>query len=148
MTLDDPMTFTRPITVKANKTLAADMELLETICENNEQIVSHLSGGNGFQLSPEALAKYAGTYEITPGHEAVVTVDGESLLLHLSPSGDIQTLAAQSETTFVGRGNGAEVLTGDQVEFVKDSKGVTGLTLRGRNGERKAVRKGAAPGGR
>jgi hypothetical protein len=148
MTLDDPKTFTRPIIVKANKTLAADMELLETICENNDQIVSHLSGGNGFRLSPEALAKYAGTYEVTPGHEAVVTVDGESLVLHLSPSGDVQTLAPQSETTFVGRGNGTEVLTGDQVEFVEDSRGVRGLTLHARNGEQNAVRKGAAPGGR
>jgi len=148
MTLDDPKTFTRPITVKADKTLAADMELLETICENNDQIVSHLSGGNGFRLSPEALAEYAGTYEVKPGHEAVVTVDGESLVLHLNPSGDVQILAPQSETTFVGRGNGTEVLTGDQVEFVKDSRGVTGLTLRARNGEQNAVRKGAAPGGR
>src|ERR1700730_2908137 len=32
MTLDDPKTFTRPITLKADKTLVADTELLETIC--------------------------------------------------------------------------------------------------------------------
>jgi hypothetical protein len=145
MTLDDAKTFTRPITVKANKTLAADMELMETICENNEQIVSHLSGGSGFRLSREALARYAGTYEVAPGHEAAITIDGESLVLHLSPSGDIQTLAPQSETVFVGRGNGTEVLTGDQVEFLKNSSGaVTGLALHARNGEQKAVRRNTA----
>jgi hypothetical protein len=145
MTLDDAKTFTRPITVKANKTLAADMELMETICENNQQIVSHLSGGSGFRLSREALARYAGTYEVAPGHEAAITIDGESLVLHLSPSGDIQTLAPQSETVFVGRGNGTEVLTGDQVEFLKNSSGaVTGLALHARNGEQKAVRRNTA----
>ena len=144
MTLEDSKTFTRPITVKANKTLAADMELMETICENNDQIVSHLSGGSGFRLPAQTLARYAGTYEVAPGHEALISVDGESLVMHLSPSGDMQTLAPQSETIFVGRGNGTEVLTGDQVVFVKDSAGaVTGLTLRARNGEQKAVRKGA-----
>jgi hypothetical protein len=144
MTLDDPKTFTRPITLKADKTLVADTELLETICEN-EQIAPHLVGGNGFRLAPETLAKYAGTYEVAAGREAVVTVDGESLVLRLSASGDVQTLAPQSETTFVGRGNGTEVLTGDQVEFVKDSSGaVTGLILHARRGEQKAVRKGAA----
>ena len=143
MTLEDPKTFTKPITLKAAKTLVADTELLETICEN-EGIAPHLVGGNGFRLAPEALAKYAGTYEVTPGHEAVVTVDGESLILHLSPSGDVQNLAAQSETTFVGRGNGTELLTGDQFEFVKDSGGaVTGLNLHTRRGEQKAVRKGS-----
>src|SRR5262249_3302548 len=33
MTLEDPKTFTKPITFKADKTLVADTELLETICE-------------------------------------------------------------------------------------------------------------------
>src|ERR1700693_4588071 len=73
MTLDDPKTFTRPFTLKAVKTLSPDTELLETICEN-ERIAPHLVGGNGFRLTPEALAKYTGTYEVAPGREAMVTV--------------------------------------------------------------------------
>src|SRR5579864_5671201 len=148
MIIDDSKTFAQPITFKADKTLVADTELLETICEN-ERIAPHLVGGNGFRLAPQALAKYAGTYEIAAGREAMVTVDGESLVLKLSASGDVQTLAAQSETTFVGRGNGTELLTGDQFEFVKDASGaVTGLNLHARSGEQKAVRKGAAAGAR
>jgi Domain of unknown function (DUF3471) len=148
MTIDDAKTFTRPFTLKAVKTLAPDTELLETICEN-ERIAPHLVGGNGFKLSPESLAKYAGTYEVAPGREAVITVDGESLVLRLSASGDVQPLAPQTETTFVGRGNGTELLTGDQVEFAKDPSGaITGLTLHARRGEQKAVRKGAAPSAR
>ena len=148
MTLDDPKTFTRPFTLKADKTLVADTELLETIC-NNEAIAPHLVGGNGLRLGPEALAKYAGTYEIAPGRDAVVSVDGESLVLKLGATGDVQVLAPQSETIFVARGNGTQVLTGDQVEFVKGSTGaVTGLTLHARRGEQKGVRKDATPGNR
>ncbi len=148
MTLEDPKTFSKPITFKADKTLVADTDLLETVCEN-ERIAQHLVGGNGFRLTSEALAKYAGTYEVAPGREALITVDGESLVLKLSRSGDIQTLAAQSDTIFVGRGNGTEVLTGDKVEFARDSGGaITGLTLHARRGEQKAVRKGASPGAR
>ena len=144
MTVEDSKTFARPITFKANKTLVADTELLETICEN-EGIAPHLVGGNGYRIAPETLAKYAGTYEIAPGRDALVTVDGGSLVLHLTASGDTQSLAPQSETNFVGRGNGTELLTGDQFEFVKDSSGaVTALNLHARRGEQKAVRTGAA----
>ena len=148
MTLEDSKTFTKSITFKAEKTLAADTELLETICEN-ELIAPHLVGGNGFRLSAAALAKYAGTYEIAPGREAVVTVDGQSLLLRLTASGDVQPLAPESETIFAGRGNGTELLTGDKTEFFRDASGAfTGLALHARRGEQKAVRKGAAPSAR
>jgi hypothetical protein len=152
MTLEDPKAFTKPITFKADKTLVADTELLETICEY-EQFAHHLSGSNGFRLAAEALAKYAGTYEIAPGREAIVTVDGESLVLKLSATGEVEPLVAQSETTFVS------TLFGARVEFVKDSSGtVTGFTMRTGTGlglgerapsEQKAVRKGGpAPAGR
>jgi Domain of unknown function (DUF3471) len=145
MTLEDPKTFTRPITFKADKTLVADTELLETICEY-ENHAQHLVGGERFKLGADALAKYAGTYEFAPGREAVVSVDGELLVMHLSATGEVEPLAAQSETKFTA------ALFGDQVEFVKDSGGaVTGLILHTGTGtglgnrtlsEQKAVRKG------
>src|SRR5437870_4927399 len=152
MTLEDPKTFTRPITFRADKTLVADTELLETICEY-AQHAQHLVGGSRFRLTPETLARYAGTYEFAPGREAVVTVDGELLVLHLGATGEVEPLAAQSETSFVA------ALFGDQVEFVKDSSGaIIGFTLRTGTGtglgdralsEQKAVRKGGpAPAGR
>src|SRR6266581_758616 len=91
MTLEDPKTFTKPITFKADKMLVADTDILETICEY-EKPAMHLQGTGGFRLSLEALAKYAGTYEFKPGREEVVTVDGETLALHLSATGDTHTL--------------------------------------------------------
>ncbi len=144
MTLEDPKAFTRPITFKADKTLVADTELLETICEY-DRFAHHLVGGNQFRLAPEALARYAGTYEFASGREAVIIVDGGLLVLHLGGGGDVEPLAPQSETNFTA------ALFGDQVEFVKDSSGaVTGFTLRTGTGqglgnrpvsEQKAVRK-------
>jgi len=141
MTIEDPKTFTRPITFKADKTLVVDTDVLETICEYAEH-ARHLVGGNRLRLSPEALTKYAGTYEFAPGREAVVTIDGELLVLRLSATGEVEP---QSETSFTA------AFFGDQVEFVKDSSGaVTGLTLRTGTGtglgnravsEQKAVRK-------
>jgi hypothetical protein len=152
MTLEDPKTFTKPVTFKADKTLVADTDLLETICEYERPAV-HLQGTGGFRLSPAALAKYAGPYEIAPGREAVVTVDGETLILKLGGEADTHTLVAQSETTFVA------TLFGERVEFAKDSSGaLTGFTLTTGSGlglgtrepsVQKAVRKGApAPAGR
>jgi hypothetical protein len=152
MTLEDPQAFTKPITFKADKTLVADSDILETICEY-EQFAHHLSGSNGFRLAPEALAKYAGTYEFAPGHEAMVAVEGESLVLKLSATGEVEPLVAQSEATFVS------TLFGARVEFVKDSSGaVTGFIMRTGTGlglgerapsEQKAFRKGGpAPAGR
>src|SRR5713101_1695223 len=69
MTLEDPKTFTKPITFKADKMLVADTDILETICEY-EKPATHLQGTGAFRLTPEALAKYAGTYEFAPGREA------------------------------------------------------------------------------
>src|SRR5437016_6553592 len=146
MTLEDPKTFTRPISFKADKTLVVDTEILETICEY-EQHARHLVGGNRFRLTPEALAKYAGTYEFARGREAMVSGEGELLVLRLTGTGEVEPLAPQSETSFIA------ALFGDQVEFVRDSSGaITGLTLRTGTGtglgnralsEQKAVRRGA-----
>jgi len=121
MTLEDPKTFTRLITFKADKTLEPDTDILERICEY-EKPAEHLLGTGSFRLTPEALAKYAGTYEFGPGREAVIAVDGQTLALHLSAA-DAHTLVAQSETTFISTG------FGERVEFAKDSSGaITGLT--------------------
>jgi hypothetical protein len=137
MTIDDPKTFTRPFTLKFDKTLAADTELLESVCEN-ERIAPHLVGGAGIQLDQEVISKYAGTYEFAPGREAVVAAAGSVLRVEHLTNAPKEILVPQSETIFVGRANG------NQVEFVTDSKGtVTHFILRVPGAaERKAIRKG------
>jgi hypothetical protein len=149
MTLEDPKAFTRPITFRADKTLVADTEILETICENSDT-PQHLKGVGLFRVSPEVLAKYAGTYQFGSGREAVITVDGPTLILKLGGQAtQTFTLAAESEMMFVSTG------FGERVEFVKDPGGaITGFTFTTGTGlgtgnrpasVQKAVRKGAAP---
>ena len=137
MTVDDPKVFTRPFTVKRERLLAADTELLEDVCEN-ERDASHLSGGAGIVLSPALLATYAGVYELAPGREAVVTVTGDMLFVQGLGEPKLPLLA-QSETAFVS------TATPTGFEFIKDAQGkVTHLMVRGADGDRKAVRKGAS----
>jgi hypothetical protein len=153
MTLEDPKTFTRPITFRADKTLVADTEIMETICEN-EDTALHMKGVGGYRIAPEALGKYAGTYEIGPGREAVITVDGPTLILKLGGQRGAQpfTMVPESATMFVSTG------FGERAEFVSDASGaVTGFTWTTGSGQglgnrpasvQKAIRKGVASGTR
>ena len=123
---------------------------METICENRDTAL-HMKGVGGYRLTPEALAKYAGTYQFGPGQDAVITVDGPTLILKLGGQrAQTFTMLPESETRFVATG------FGERAEFDRDSNdAITGFTfITGTGlgtGERpasvqKAVRKGAAPG--
>jgi hypothetical protein len=133
MTLDDPKTFKKPVTMRFENLLEADTALLEDVCEN-ERDSGHLAPG--FRLAPEILSKYAGTYEFAPGRQTVVTISDNLLW---AQEGNARKLAfvSQSETTFLSS------QTNDALEFVKDAQGaVTHLVWRGRgNSDEKAVRK-------
>jgi hypothetical protein len=134
MTVDDPKVFTRPFTVKTERLLAPDTELLEDICEN-ETDATHLSGDTGIRLSPALLATYAGVYELPSGREAVVSATDDMLFVKGLNEPKLPLLV-QSETRFMS------TATPNGFEFVKDAEGkVTQLIVRGDAGEQKAVRK-------
>lgn len=138
MTIDDPKVFTRPFTVKTERLLAPDTELLEDVCEN-ERDAARLTGDSGIRLNPQLLATYAGVYELAPGREAVITVTGDMLFVQGLNEPKLP-LVAQSETQFMS------TATPTGFEFVKDAQGkVTHLIVRGAAGDQKAVRKGAVP---
>ena len=126
MTIDDPKAFTRPFSFKIDKTFAPDTELLETVCENDRSVPHMLGGTQTIQLAPEILKKYAGTYELAPGHQAFITIEADLLFLREGANPLKLPLVANSETIFVSRTNG------DWIEFARDSKGVTtGFTYHG-----------------
>ena len=68
VTLDDPQAYAKPWTVSAGGTLAADTELLEYVCLENEKDQQHLIGRTSEEkkvtVSPEILAQYVGVYEV------------------------------------------------------------------------------------
>ena len=133
ITIDDPKAFTKPFTIKRERLLAPDTDLLEDFCDN-ERDARHLSGDTGIRLSPQLLASYAGVYELAPGREVVVRAAGDLLFVQGLNEPKLPLLA-QSETHFMS------TATPNGFEFVKDAQGkVTHLIVRG-DGEQKAVRK-------
>lgn len=133
LTLDDPKTFTRPVTLRADKTLVPDTELLEDICEN-EQSGAHLAGG--MKLPQAVLSTYAGTYAFAPGRDAVVTVAGDQLIVQDSAHPADRLFVARSETVFLSS------LSQVVIEFVKGPQGaVTHFNRTGAGPNEKAVRK-------
>ena len=76
VTFDDPKTFAKPFTLRMDKTLTPDTEIIEDVCEN-ERDSSHLE--SGVKVAPEVLAKYAGTYQFGSGREVVVKTAGNQV---------------------------------------------------------------------
>src|SRR5262245_52085443 len=138
MTIEDPKVFTRPFTIKTERLLAADTDLLEDVCEN-ERDRAMMSGDNGVRLRPQLLETYAGVYELSPGREVVMSVTSDLLFIQGLNEPKLP-LVAQSETQFMS------TATPTGFEFVKDAQGrVTHLIVRGAGGDQKAVRKGGIP---
>jgi len=128
MTIDDPAVFTKPFTIKTERVLAPDTDLLEDVCEN-EKDQHHFSQAAGVIVSPAVLASYAGTYELAPGRDALVVVE-EGLLYVRGLNEPKLPLLPQSDTHFLS------TATPTGFEFVKDAQGrVTTLIVRGANGD-------------
>jgi hypothetical protein len=137
MTIDDPKVFTRPFTIKTERLLAPDTDLLDDFCENELDRIS-FSGDSGLRLSPDLLQTYAGVYELSAGREVVVTVAADLLFVQGLNEPKLP-LVAQSETQFMS------TATPTGFEFIKDSQGkITQLMVRGAAGDQKAARKGAS----
>jgi hypothetical protein len=136
MTLDDPKVFTQAFTIKMERLLAPDTVLLEDVCEN-ERDQRHMSGGNQVRVARETLAKYVGAYELAPGREIVITLDGDLLFMQGFNQPRLP-LVALSETVFTS------TATPDGFEFVKDAGGAVTHVIRldGTNRQR-AARKGS-----
>ncbi len=134
MTFDDPKTFKKPFSLRMEKALVADTELLEDICEN-EHSNPHLTGG--VSVAPEVLAKYAGTYQLAGGREVVVTVSGNQLVVQDSATPSDRLFVARSETEFLSS------LSQVAIQFVKDGQGaVTHFIRTGPGQNERAARKG------
>ncbi len=134
ITIDDPKVFTKPFTVKAERLLAADTDLLEDVCDN-ERDRGRLTGATGVKVKPETVATYAGVYELSPGREVIITVTDDLLFVQGLNEPKLP-LFVQSDTQFMS------TATPNGFEFIKDAQGkVTHLMVRGAEGDRKAVRK-------
>jgi hypothetical protein len=134
---DDPQTLIRPLTISLKVSYAADTDMLENECNENNRDEGHLGGQETarVKLSPAVLARYAGTYEFREGGagtffprtQTVSLVSGQ-LFMNALP------LIPQSETTFV-----TETA---EIAFMIDSSGqVTHLVLTAAGGDNRYDRK-------
>jgi hypothetical protein len=139
----DPAIYEKPWTTKLTGQYAADTELLEYVCAENEKDQVHLVGKNSDDLknavnvAPEILSKYVGTYEVLlPGRDLVslnVTLEDGGLKLGIAGTPG-QPMTPLSETSFSGLGG--------RVEFVKNDSGeVTHMMVRVAEGDIRANRK-------
>ena len=137
VTFDDPKTFAKPFTLRMEKTLTPDTELIEDVCENERDSL-HIE--SGVKVAPEILAKYAGTYQVGTGREVVVRVAGDQLSIEDSASPLDRLFVARSDTRFLSSVSQAVV------EFFQDSQGaVTWFVRSGTGKDERAVRKGSRP---
>jgi len=134
ITIDDPKAFTKPFTIKTQRTLQADTELLEDVCEN-ELSRARFVVDTSVKITPAVAASYAGTYEIAPGREVVITATDDLLWVRGLNEPKLP-LIPTSQTQFMSTATPAGY------EFVKDAQGrVTHLIVRGNVPDTKAVRK-------
>jgi len=85
VTIDDQKAYTRPFTVRFNQRLSAGDELIEFICNENEQSSKHLLGQeNGsapsrgtVSVEPKVLEGYVGRYQMGPGTITITRQNGQ-----------------------------------------------------------------------
>jgi hypothetical protein len=130
VTIEDPTVYARPLTFSAGGSLAADTELIEYVCLENEKDRVHLVGRTteekAVTVAPDVLATYVGVYQVQspstsarlPGAAATVfnvTLEDGQLLIDLRGKGKVPMIPL-SQTMFSPRLLGT-------YEFVKDGTG-------------------------
>ncbi len=145
--IDDPKALSKPLTVPIKLELAADTEMIEYVCAENERDRQHLVGKvsdetkNAVTVAPAILAQYPGVYEFKPperpGLTIVLTVslDGDRLMVDMN-GGVKRPLTPLSETKFFF------LEAGGSVEFAKNDQGaVSEMVIGAVEGTFKVIRR-------
>jgi hypothetical protein len=121
ITLTDPKTFTKPITLSSDLNLVPDTELLEYVCAETPRDRYSLSGPpEPVHVAPEILARYVGEYDFEAANPfrfrtmTITLVDGQ-LIADFNGKGRV-LMAPISDTMFSPRLLGT-------FEFVSDDTG-------------------------
>ena len=143
VTLSDPATYARPWTLAVRADLAADTEMIEWVCNENNRSLEHWVGKASderkaeVQVAPDILGTYVGTYEEqSPLWRAVprvveITLSGGRLFGDMDGRGKVP-LIAMSPNAFSG-------LYGLGVEFIQGGSG--GLFVKHVSGNYRFTRK-------
>jgi hypothetical protein len=136
LTYEDPAVYAKPFTLKLDMSLAADTEMLEYVCNENEKDRAHMIGKasdnqkHAVELSPETLAKYAGAYQLGPQKVAISLEQGQ--LKFSFNGGTVVSLIPFSETKF-----SFSSLIEVDLNFQRGTDGaITGFTMGGQTAVR------------
>jgi Domain of unknown function (DUF3471) len=108
VTIDDPKAYTKPFTVRFEQNLSVDeTDLIEFICNENEQSVPHMFGKDGppnttataFKIDPRVFDQYVGRYQFAPGIQIEVTRQDSRLFAQITGQPPFE-LFASSEREF------------------------------------------------
>jgi hypothetical protein len=120
ITFEDPAFYRRPWTIPARADFAADTEMLEYVCNENEKDIAHLVGKASdvtkfaVVVAPHVLARYVGTYLFSSSNTVKIhiTLDKGTLFFDMGGK-DKRELIPLSESTFSLKG-------GLRIEFAPD----------------------------
>ena len=124
VTFQDSGAYSKPWTVSLGAQLAADTEMLESICNEAHSGQEHWvgkasdAGKSAVKVAPEILAKYVGVYKglyLGKPRTVEVTFSGGTLFAAVN-GGPKQPIVPQSETNFSG--------TGLTYRFIRDDRGI------------------------
>jgi len=132
VTFQDPGAYSKAWTVSLRAQLAADTELVESVCnEYDDNGQQHWigkasdAGKTALKVASEILAKYVGVYKgqyLRALRTVEVTFSGGTLFVSLN-GGPKQPIVPQSETSFSG--------TGLTYQFVRDDHGIATDVIEG-----------------
>ena len=124
VTFTDPAAYAKPWGFTAEMALAADTEMLESVCERSSDHWYRSLGNTAVTVAPDVLARYVGIYRghyLGTSRTVEVSLPAGQLIAKVSGAagvdgGEMRPLVPQSQTTFEG--------LGIAYQFIVDDKGV------------------------
>ena len=140
VTIDDHGAYKVPFTVTYSLILAPDTDLLESICENELEMLprlvaapAHPPSRKSLIVDSQVLVRYAGSYELAPGRSILVTSATDRLVMRFPGNPDALSMFAESETRFFF------TVRDEVIEFLNNPDGsVAGLLIRSAASEQMA----------
>jgi hypothetical protein len=104
VTFSDPSVYTKPLSFTVNMQLAADTEMLETVCETSSDHWSGRSlGTSAVNVAPNVLGKYVGVYSgfwVQRPRTVEIVLASDKLVAMIDGAKQAIPLVARSETLF------------------------------------------------
>ena len=124
VTFTDPAAYAKPWGFTAEMALAADTEMLESVCERSSDQWTGSRSDSAVVVAPDVLARYVGVYHgfyLENKRTIEVSFSGGQLIARIIGAaavdgGEIRPLIPQSQTLFEG--------SGIAYQFIVDDKGV------------------------